>query len=652
MFQALQWLPGIRRSSEVDGGLVVRGGEPDQNLFLLDGAPVYYPWHAFSLLSTFQTETFKDIKLFRGAFPAEHGGRLTGVLDAEMKDGRRPDPKAVAALGVLSGRFLVESPITKTSSFMVSARRSYIDKLVGREHPVEDDEGRQDTLRTGYYFYDVSAKMTYRPSLRHGLSFSYYRGRDDLDLRLPFDVSLDLSSWLRPTDLFFEIGHNWGNRLYSARYQFLPSPRFFLTATAYHSAYGAREQTYIQPSGTSSVSSQYEVRLRDAGVKVDVDYYHSPAHRLRIGFQLAGHRFRSELDAEIERSADAVDTEAQRNRITALEGVVYVQDTWQPAPQWEVMPGLRASYFNGYVHLNPRLSAQYTVQPRQLFVRAGIGTQVQYLHRLRDRYSFIYDLVSSRWIPSSPAVKPSQSLQGDLGVESVPLPWLTLTADVYARGARNVLVPEDIYRTKDGLEGPGIETGRALGPVRAGFGLGVRTGACGAGRAGPLVGVAQLRGGALAYPGVGPGRRALPARLLRRAPLAGRRGRASRPALELHTLGRSPERLCLLGPRVSLCPGRPALQRADALPPPPRDQQRTSARVRPPRRYGAVPVRVGRCTVARRTAPVQPAQPPQRNRTQLRPRSGGGNGRGPARLAYFAPAGARARIVSALGEKG
>ena len=462
LFQALQWLPGVRRSGEVNGGLVVRGGEPDQNLFLLDGVPVYHPWHAFSLLSTFQTETFKDIKLFRGTFPAEHGGRLTSVLDAELKDGSRLEPKAIAALGVLSGRFLIESPITEAASFMVSGRRSYIDKLIGREHPVEDDSGRRDTLRTGYYFYDVSAKVTYRPSYRHRLAFSYYRGRDDLDLRLPFDVSLDLDSWLRPADLFFEVGHNWGNRLYSARYQFLPSSRFFLTATAYRSAYSAREQMFIQPSGTASVASWYRVRLRDAGVKLDVDYYHSPAHRLRVGAQLSSHRFRSGLDALIKRSADAVDEETQRSRLTALEGVLYAQDTWQPAPRWEVMPGLRASFFDGYVHLNPRLSAQYTVRPGQLLLRGGIGTQVQYLHRLRDRYSFIYDLVSSRWIPSSEAVAPSQSVQGDLGLESHPLPWLTLTAEVYARSARNVLVPEDVYRTKDGLEGPGIETGALL----------------------------------------------------------------------------------------------------------------------------------------------------------------------------------------------
>ena len=462
LFQALQWLPGVRRSGEVNGGLVVRGGEPDQNLFLLDGVPIYHPWHAFSLLSTFQTGTFKDIKLFRGTFPAEHGGRLTGVLDAELKDGSRPEPKAIAALGVLSGRFLVESPITEAVSFMVSGRRSYIDKLVGREHPVEDDDGRRDTLRTGYYFYDVSAKVTYRPSNRHRLAFSYYRGRDDLDLRLPFDVSLDLGAWLRPADLFFEVGHNWGNRLYSARYQFLPSSRFFLTATAYRSAYGAQERTSIQPSSTASVASWYRVRLRDMGVKLDVDYYHSPAHRLRFGAQLAGHRFRSDLDAQIRRSADAVDEEAQRSRLTALEGVLYVQDTWQPAPRWEVMPGLRASLYDGYAHLNPRLSAQYAVRPGRLLLRGGVGTRVQYLHRLRDRYSFIYDLVSSRWIPASEAAPPSRSVHGELGLEGHPAPWLTLTAEAYVRGARGVLVPEDVYRTKDGLEGPGIETGALL----------------------------------------------------------------------------------------------------------------------------------------------------------------------------------------------
>ena len=134
----------------------------------------------------------------------EHGGRLSAVLDAQMKDGSRQEPKAVAALSVLSGRFRIETPLTASTSFMLSGRRSYVDKLIGRRHPVTGPNGRRDTLRTGYYFFDTSAKLSHRFGPNHRLSLSYYHGRDDLDLRLPFDLSLDFSSWLRPADLLFE----------------------------------------------------------------------------------------------------------------------------------------------------------------------------------------------------------------------------------------------------------------------------------------------------------------------------------------------------------------------------------------------------------------------------------------------------------------
>ncbi len=464
LFQALQWLPGIHRAGEINGGLVVRGGATDQNLYLLDGAPVYHPWHAFSLISTFQTETFKDIRLYRGAFPAEHGGRLSSVLEAEMKDGSRAEPGAVMALSPLSGRFIVESPITPNSSFMLAGRRSYLDKLIGQEHPVEEN-GRRDTLRTGYYFYDLSAKLTYRPDPHRRLSFSYYHGRDNLDLRLPFDLSLDFSSWLRPADLFFEIDHDWSNQLFSGRYQRLVSRRFFLTVTGYQSSYRAAEGAYIQPTTSSSLTSDYRVRLRDLGVKVDVDFYHSVAHQVRLGLQAVDHRFHSTLDATIERSPGAVDEQHEVSPLHAYEVVGYVQDTWQPAPRVQVQPGLRASYFSGgsYAHVSPRLTAQFAVRPQRVVLRAGVGTEVQYLHRLRDRYSFVYDLVSSRWIPAGPGVRPSRSVQAGLGVEVRPAAGLTVTLEAYGNQARDVLLPEDAYRTKDGLEGPGVEVGALLG---------------------------------------------------------------------------------------------------------------------------------------------------------------------------------------------
>ncbi len=466
LFQALQWTPGIRKTSVLNGGLSVRGSKPDQNLYLLDGAPVYHPWHAFSLISTFQTGTLKSSNLYRGAFPAEHGGRLTSVLDAQMKDGRRTAPHAEVALSVLSGRFRVESPLSPSVSFMLSGRRSYIDKLIGETHPVQDETtGRRDTLRTGYYFYDSSAKLSAQLSDRQHLSLSFYRGRDDLDLRLPFDLSLDFSSWLRPADLFFEVRQGWENQVVSAQHQYLATDQLFVTTTAYYSRYKAQEGSVVQPTTTASLISNYNVDLHDFGLKLDADYYHSVAHNVKAGVEVTRQRFQSELDTDLQRSASDVDRQQQRSRLGAYKIAAYVQDTWKPTPRWEIQPGVRMSYFSGgpYMHVRPRLSARYTAHPDYLVLRAAAGGHVQYLHRLRDRYSLAYDLVSSRWIPASSRVDPASSMQATLSAQSSPLPRFTIELTGYGRASDQVLIPADIYRTKDGLEGPGIEVGALLG---------------------------------------------------------------------------------------------------------------------------------------------------------------------------------------------
>ena len=481
LFRALQWTPGIRRSGIAAPGLSVRGGNPDQNLYLLDGAPVYHPWHAFSLISTFQTGTLRSTDLYRGSFPVEHGGRLSAVLDAQMKDGSRRAPKAVAALSMLSGRFRVETPLTSSTSFMVSGRRSYIDKLVGRRHPVTGPNGRRDTLRTGYYFFDTSAKLSHRFGPNHRLSLSYYHGRDDLDLRLPFDLSLDFSSWLRPADLLFEVAQNWDNRIVSGQHRYLVGEDLFMTSTAYYSGYRAQEASFVQPTTTASLASDYRVRLSNAGIKFDVDYHHSVSHELTGGIQASVLRFESTLDSELQRSRSAVARRAQATDVRAVKVAGYLQDTWTPTPSWTVEPGLRASYFGGgpHMHLAPRINAQYVVDPRWLVLEGSAGVHVQYLHRLRDRYSLAYDLVSSRWVPSSTRVEPAMSGQVGLGTYTQLRPGWSLEVDAYLRGTRHTLVPADVFQEKEGIEGPGIEVGALLGQYTAGaeraFGVEVST---------------------------------------------------------------------------------------------------------------------------------------------------------------------------------
>jgi len=464
VLETLRWLPGIERAGEATGGLMIRGSGPDQNLYLIDGVPIYHPWHAFSLVSTFQTGTFKDINLYRGAFPAEYGGRLSGVLDAELRDGGRSEPHVQAGINALHGRFLIETPVTPRSSFMLSGRRSYIDQLIGNRHPVSDDAGRRDTLRTGYYFYDWSAKFSYRPDEKSSLSISWYSGRDVLDLRLPFDVSLDFSSFLRPADLFFEVGQSWGNRLASARYQRLLSQRLFLTTILYESRYDAEENTFIQPTQTASVASSYSVSVQDLGLRSDMDWYLSLRHHVRFGIQWVDRRFDSDVEALLTYSPGFDEDIDEHLAVDSAELAAYIQDLWRPTPRWRILPGIRVSYFGGgrYLRAAPRMNAQFVVHPDRLSLRAAATTQVQYLQRIQDRQARLYDLVSSRWVPADDMVPPSRSGQLTTGLEYQPVRGLTLTADVYLRRSRNVLLPDNGFQARDQLLGSGIEVSGLL----------------------------------------------------------------------------------------------------------------------------------------------------------------------------------------------
>ncbi len=468
LLTSLQWTPGVRRSGIVSGGLSVRGASTDQNLYLLEDAPIYHPWHAFSLISTFQTETLKRTTLYRGAFPVEHGGRLSAVVDAQLKDGNRTEPRARAALSALSGRFYVESPLSSSTSFMISGRQSYIDRIVGREHAVEQG-GRRDTMRTGYVFYDTSAKLTTQFNDRNRLSVSYYHGRDDVDLRLPFDLSLDFSSWLRPTDLFFEIDQDWSNRMVSAQYQGIPAPSVVINATGYYSGYRANEASFVQPTTAASLTSDYAVSVDDVGLKGEVNLHSSMAHQWKLGGKVSHLTFASALTSEIRRTTTSTETQEQATNRRAVQLSGYAQHTWMPTSRLEVQSGARLSYFSSgqHLHLRPRLNAQYIVHPQYLTLQGGVSGQVQALQRLRDRFSLAYDLVSTRWVPADGTVEPAESWQATAGARSRPWQSLLVEGNIYTRYSRNTLIPEDNTRTKDGLQGPGIELGALLGQYTA-----------------------------------------------------------------------------------------------------------------------------------------------------------------------------------------
>lgn len=478
LLRKLEWLPGVSRAGAASGGLLVRGGEPDENLYLLDDAPVYHPWHAFTLVSTFQAETVSQVRLYRGIFPAEHGGRLSSVVETELRDGNQEEPALTVGIGVLAGRYLLETPVTKGLSLMVSARRSYVDKLIGARHPVASG-GLRDTLRTAYFFGDLNVKATWRPGFRHRVSATYYQGGDRLDVRLPFDTPLGLTSLLRPSsitpsDLVFDVDHTWGNRLASVRHQYLASRRVVTTATAYVTSYDARERTLLRPTQADVIRADYGVALTETGLRLSANAALSSRTTLNTGLQGALRRFESLLFSTtlapragtLAPSGDSL----QRLEVDGVEGVAYAQVRHAASPRLDVQGGLRATVLGPgrYAYVLPNVSAQWRVVPDRAVVRVGAGAALQSMQRLRDRTSLLYDLVAERWIPVTRQVPPALGVQVAAGGDVRLGPAATLSVEGYRRAARDVLMPSDDPLVKDALGGAGIDLAALLGQyVRA-----------------------------------------------------------------------------------------------------------------------------------------------------------------------------------------
>jgi hypothetical protein len=484
LISALEWLPGVTRAGEAGGELVVRGAESQYNRYLLDGAPVIHPWHAFGLFSVFQPEALKTVRLHKGSFPAEYGSALSAVLDLEMRDGERQRPSGIVALSPISLRAVVEAPAGRNLSLMVSARRTWLDLLlepqlrlgaagglpaIGFDPPRLPGGGEEERQEVGYFFYDVSTKLTWRIADGHRLSLSVYEGGDRLSAAAPFTTlgGTPQSSYSEaaPEDpLALDLGYTWGNRLISTRYRGLLGRSVFVTATGYVSRYAATEEVTARPTAASSITSDYRVRFTEGGLRLDADYYHSLEHQVRAGLRLVGRDFTGTLSEEQRRSERLVEWRDERETVRVLEVVAYVQDTWQPAAGWQFQPGLRLEVFGlgPHVSLNPRFHLRHTLRRDRLFLRAGVGRQTQPIHRLRDRYAFTYDLASDRWLPASDRVRPASAWQAASGVEWVPRTGLALGVEAFARRLADVLLPLDPYQEKNGLDGPGIAPGALL----------------------------------------------------------------------------------------------------------------------------------------------------------------------------------------------
>ena len=423
VFRTLQLLPGVATSSEISSGLYIRGGSPDQNLVLLDEVIVYNPSHMAGFLSTFNADALNDIKLIKGAFPAEYGGRLSSVIDMYMKEGTKEKISGKGAISIISSKLTLEGPITDESTFMISGRRFYFDLLT----QALPSEGMPQ-----YYFYDLNGKVNLKLGENDRLYISGYFGRDVMDLSTNEQGSSNDGS-----------NFNWGNKTLNLRWKHIVNPSLFTNFSFIYTNYNSEFLLKSQINDQQNYEMFKSVSgIEDFTLKGKSEYYGIDDHLIKFGFEFTNHTFNSGAFSDL--FTDDIFSDILKPRtINSLDFAVYAQDEWKITENFSTNIGSRLYYFKqgNYLKLEPRLSASYKLNDRLTLIGAG-SIANQFLHLIvRNDINLPTDL----WFPSTSKVKPSYSSQAVLGLHTKLLKdrSLTFNIETYYKDMQNLLEYND-----------------------------------------------------------------------------------------------------------------------------------------------------------------------------------------------------------------
>jgi hypothetical protein len=423
VIKAIQLMPGVQKGSEGSSGLYVRGGGPDQNLILLDDAPVYNASHLFGFFSVFNGDALKSIELYKGGFPARFGGRLSSVLDLQMKDGNKQKLKGEAGIGLISSRFTLEGPIIKDKcSFIVSARRTYIDALIYPLLPKDN--------KFGYYFYDMNAKINYVLSKKDRLYLSGYFGKDKF--YAGYKVNKDDQE---------KVFLKWGNATGTLRWNHLFNEKLFSNTSFIFTNYSL-QIGYDYTHAPDQFTLRYTSRITDYGVKMNFDYFPHPDHLVRFGGQATYHHFTP--SALVVKGTDLDEQVQKKKALESMENGLFIEDDWKVTSRWKMNAGIRLTQFytqkTNYLNPEPRLSIRYKLRD-DLSLKTSYALMNQYLHLLSNTG---IGLPTDLWVPATARIKPQRSQQVALGaVKDFKESNWTITVEGYYKQSKNVIGYKD-----------------------------------------------------------------------------------------------------------------------------------------------------------------------------------------------------------------
>lgn len=426
VLKAIQLLPGVQSGGEGTSGFYVRGGGPDQNLILLDGVPVYNASHLFGFFSVFNADAIKNVRLTKGGFPARFGGRLSSVLEIDMKEGNMKKIEGEGSIGLISSKLTLQGPIIKDkTSFIVSGRRTYID-ILAQPFIKSANDGNPG----GYYFYDLNAKLNHKFSEKDRLYLSAYLGKDRFYLSEGDEYSSLIDNNNYKSTSRNDFGLDWGNVTSSLRWNHLFSNKLFANTTLTYSKYQFNTifdsySSEVTPYTTDidTTNFNYFSGVKDYGAKFDFDYLPNPNHYIKFGLNYVRHNFYPGslvlYLSSYERDSLGVENyqvpyDTTFNFSDALESndaFFYIEDDIKVNDQLKVNLGMHVGYFNTnnktYYSFQPRFSSRYLINKDWSF-KVSYAEMQQNIHLLTGSGA---GLPTDIWVPSTDSVPPQYSKQ-------------------------------------------------------------------------------------------------------------------------------------------------------------------------------------------------------------------------------------------------
>ena len=430
VLKTIQLLPGVKSAGEGNSGFNVRGGASDQNLILLDEAPVYNASHLLGFFSTFNSDAIKDATLIKGNAPAQYGGRLSSVLDVKMKEGNNKNYIVNGGLGLISSRLSIEGPIQEDkSSFILSGRRTYADIFLKASDKFKDNI---------LYFYDFNAKANYKIDDKNKIYFSGYFGRDELGLGSAFGI-------------------NWGNKTGTIRWNRVISNKLFLNTSFIYSDYN-------YDVGLKNGETKFNVNsnIKDVNLKQDYTFYYNPKNTIRFGFNSILHTITPSI------FSGTVNNSINKVGRNGLENAIYLNNNFKANQQLTLDYGFRVSAYTimggdvynlysgnektssillqknsfgkTYLNLEPRITGNYRINDFSSF-KLAYARNVQHLHLLSNATA---SSPSDQWIGDSYNIKPELADQVSIGYSrNFKNNTYELGTELYYKGMQNQLDYKD-----------------------------------------------------------------------------------------------------------------------------------------------------------------------------------------------------------------